>query len=191
MAKTSKKSTAKRSTAKKAKPASKASPKKKADAPLMELFEHGLKDIYWAENALTKAIPKMMKKAVDGNLRNALEDHLKVTKNQAENLKQVFASIDKPARGKKCTGIEGIIKEGEELMEEFNNNLIDGAIIAAASKVEHYEMSSYMTLITLADELKLTKAKRILQEILKEEMEADEVLQNLASNSAGLATERM
>lgn len=157
----------------------------------MELFEHGLKDIYWAENALTKAIPKMIKKAVDGNLQHALENHLKVTKNQAEKLRQVFASIDKPARGKKCTGIEGIIKEGEELMEEFNNNLIDGAIIAAASKVEHYEMSSYMTLITLADELKLSKAKRILQEILKEEMEADEVLQNLASNSAGLATERM
>lgn len=191
MAKTTKKTTSKKTTAKKSKPASKASAKKKEEVPLMELFEHGLKDIYWAENALTKAIPKMIKKAVDGNLQHALENHLKVTKNQAEKLRQVFASIDKPARGKKCTGIEGIIKEGEELMEEFNNNLIDGAIIAAASKVEHYEMSSYMTLITLADELKLSKAKRILQEILKEEMEADEVLQNLASNSAGLATERM
>jgi ferritin-like metal-binding protein YciE len=163
----------------------------KEDAELMELFEHGLKDILWAENALVKAIPKMIRKAKDGNLKTALEGHLSVTMHQAEKVKAVFESLGKPARGKKCTGIEGIIREGEELMEEFNNNLIDAAIIAAASKVEHYEMSSYMTLITLAEELKLDKAIRILRGILDEEKEADTVLQNLAANLAGLTTERM
>jgi ferritin-like metal-binding protein YciE len=194
MAKTMKKGAAKKSSAKKApaqhrtpKPAATKKPgRKKEPAELSELFEHGLKDILWAENALTKAIPKMIRKAQDGNLKTALEAHLSVTMHQAEKVKSIFESIGKPARGKKCTGIEGIIREGEELMEEFNNNLIDGAIIAAASKVEHYEMSSYMTLITLAAELRLDKAKRILQEILQEEMEADAVLQNLANNQAGL-----
>lgn len=195
MAKAAKKTKARKASPKSAtrkspsKSTRRAAPKQKEPAELMELFEHGLKDIYWAENALTKAIPKMMRKATDGNLKAALADHLDVTKRQAEKLKGVFASINKPARGKKCTGIEGIIKEGEELMEEFNNNLINGAIIAAASKVEHYEMSSYMSLITLAEELSLAKAQRILEQILEEEMEADEVLQNLASNAAGLANQ--
>jgi ferritin-like metal-binding protein YciE len=165
--------------------------KRKEPAELSELFEHGLKDILWAENALTKAIPKMIRKAKDGNLKAALEAHLSVTMHQAEKIKEIFALMDKPARGKKCTGIEGIIREGEELMEEFNNNLIDGAIIAAASKVEHYEMSSYMTLITLSEELRMESATRILREILEEEKEADEALQHLAANAAGLATERM
>lgn len=152
---------------------------------LMKLFEHALKDMYWVEKALTKAIPKMIKKAESEELISALEDHLEVTEGQVDKLERVFKAIDKTPRAKKCVGMAGIMEEGEELMKEFENEpVLDGAIIAAASKVEHYEMSSYMSMITLAETLDLPKEAALLQEILNEEMEADKVLNSLAGTTA-------
>ena len=151
---------------------------------LMKLFEHALKDMFWVEKALTRSIPKMVKKANSEELINALEDHLDVTENQVSKLERVFAAIDKTPRAKKCVGMEGILKEGEELMEEFAGPAIDAAIIAAAQKVEHYEMSSYMSMITLARTLDMVKEAAILEEVLAEEMEADKLLANIAATSA-------
>jgi ferritin-like metal-binding protein YciE len=168
------------------KSASKKSPlaTKSGKEALMELFEHGLKDLYWVEKALTKSIPKMIRKAENEELANALEDHLEVTENQVDKLERIFNAIDKAARAKKCVGMEGILKEGEELMKEFDGPVLDSAIIAAAQKVEHYEMSSYMSLITLADTLDMPKESALLQEILAEEMEADKTLSRIAGTDA-------
>jgi ferritin-like metal-binding protein YciE len=149
----------------------------------MKLFEHGLKDILWVEKALTKSIPKMIKKATSEELINALEEHLEVTEDQVSKVERVFAGIDKTPRAKKCTGMVGILTEGEELMAEFESPTLDAAIIMAAQKVEHYEMSSYISLITLARTLDLVKEADILQEILDEEMEADKLLTNIAVRS--------
>ena len=152
---------------------------------LMKLFEHALKDMYWVEKALTRAIPKMIKKAESQELISALKDHLKVTEKQVEKLERIFKAIDKTPRAKKCVGMAGIIEEGEELMSEFEGEpVLDGAIIAAASKVEHYEMSSYMSMITMADTLNLPKEATLLQEILNQEMEADKLLNSIAGRSA-------
>jgi ferritin-like metal-binding protein YciE len=144
---------------------------------LMQLFEHSMKDMLWAEKALTKAIPKMAENATDDELKAALEEHLTVTEGQIDKLLEVFEKIDTAPSAKKCAGMEGIITEGQEIMEEFDNELINGAIVTAASKVEHYEMSSYMSLVALAKEMGLNSAVTILQEILAEEMEADKKLQ--------------
>lgn len=152
---------------------------------LMKLFEHALKDMYWVEKALTKAIPKMIRKAESEELISALEDHLEVTEGQVDKLERVFRAIDKTPRAKKCVGMAGIIEEGEELLKEFEGEpVLDGAIIAAASKVEHYEMSSYMSMITLAETLDFPKEAALLQEILNEEMEADKLLNSLATTTA-------
>ena len=146
----------------------------------MKLFEHALKDMYWVEKALTKAIPKMIKKAKSQELKSALEDHLNVTEDQVSKLEKVFAGIDKKPQAKKCVGMDGIMKEGEELMEEFKGPVLDGAIIAAAQKVEHYEISSYAGMITLARTLDMPKEADILQKVLNEEMESDKILANIA-----------
>jgi ferritin-like metal-binding protein YciE len=152
---------------------------------LMKLFEHALKDMYWVEKSLTRAIPKMIRKAESEELISALEDHLEVTEGQVDKLERVFRAIDKTPRAKKCVGMAGIIEEGEELLKEFEGEpVLDGAIIAAASKVEHYEMSSYMSMITLAETLDLPKEAALLQEILNEEMEADKLLNSLAGTIA-------
>jgi ferritin-like metal-binding protein YciE len=150
------------------------------NADLMKLFEHGLKDMYWVEKALTRSIPKMIRKATSKELKSALEDHLRVTERQVSKLERVFKAIDKTGRAKKCVGMEGILKEGEELMSEFGKPTVDSAIIVAAQKVEHYEMSSYISLISLAEVMDLVKEADILQEILNEEMEADKLLTTLS-----------
>lgn len=184
--KKSTKSNASKKTSSKAAPARKSTTKASSNGhanpkeELMELFEHGLKDMYWVEKALTKAIPKMIKKAERDDLINALEDHLDVTEGQVEKLEKIFSAIDKAPRAKKCVGMEGILKEGEELMKEFEGPILDAAIIAAAGKVEHYEMSSYMSLITLADTLNMPKESKLLQEILQEEIDSDKTLTRIA-----------
>lgn len=147
---------------------------------LMKLFEHALRDMYWVEKSLTKAIPKMIKQASSEELQSVLEDHLMVTSRQVSGLDKVFSGIDMTARAKKCAGMEGILKEGEELMKEFAGPIQDAAIIAAAQKVEHYEISSYVSMITLARTLDLVKEAAILQGILDEEVEADRLLTNLS-----------
>jgi len=183
----SKKSSAKKPSAKKSSSgksiASKSSGKKSelsGREDLNKLFEHSLKDMYWAEKALTKAIPKMIRNAESEALQSILEEHLGVTEMQVTKLEQVFGSIGVPARGKKCPGMEGIITEGNEIMEEFNSPAGDTAIIAAARKVEHYEISSYMAMISLADTLGMSKQSQLLKEILAEEQEADGILERFA-----------
>jgi ferritin-like metal-binding protein YciE len=148
---------------------------------LMKLFEDELKDIYWAEKALTKAIPKMIKNATSTDLIEALESHLSETQNQVTRLEEVFNSIDKKAAAKKCEAMEGLIKEGQEIMEESEEGaMCDVGIISAAQKIEHYEIASYGTLRQFAETLSLTEAADLLEQTLNEEKAADEKLSEIA-----------
>jgi ferritin-like metal-binding protein YciE len=149
---------------------------------LREFFVDSLKDLYWAEKHLTKALPKMAKKATSDELRNALEKHLAETENQVVKLEQVFASIDEKAVAKKCEAMEGLVKEAESIMSETENGTMtrDVGIIAAAQKVEHYEIASYGTIRTLAEVLGLPEAAELLNQILDEEKNADSQLTQIA-----------
>jgi ferritin-like metal-binding protein YciE len=151
---------------------------------LHELFEMELKDIYWAEKALTKAIPKMINKATSQELISALEEHLAVTEKQVGRVEQVFEMMNMPAKAKKCEGIDGILKEGEEIMKEADKGMArDAGIIAAAQKVEHYEIASYGTLCSFAKTLGMDKEAELLEETLNEEKEADAKLSQVAESS--------
>ena len=153
--------------------------------PLFNLFVDELKDIYWAEKHITKALPKMIKAAHSDELKSALEEHLEVTEAQIERLNEVFSVIGKKAEGKKCEAMEGLIEEGEELMSEYKGSpAIDAAIISAAQKIEHYEIASYGTLRTFANRLGYEEAVDLLQETLDEEAEADETLTEIAESFA-------
>jgi ferritin-like metal-binding protein YciE len=155
---------------------------------LNSLFEDSLKDIYWAEKALTKAIPKMIKNATSEELVDALTDHLEVTRNQVARLEQVFELINKPARAKKCEAMEGLIKEAESIMEETEEGVVrDAGIIAAGQKVEHYEIATYGTLCAFAKVLGEDEAAGLLQETLDEEKEADETLTQVAETAINIA----
>ncbi|MGE5796671.1 MAG: ferritin-like domain-containing protein [Ignavibacteria bacterium] len=148
---------------------------------LMKLFEDELKDIYWAEKALTKAIPKMIKNATSTDLIEALENHLSETQNQVTRLEKVFNSIDKKAVAKKCEAMEGLIKEGQEIIEECEEGAMrDAGIILAGQKVEHYEIATYGTLRQFAETLKLQEAVNLLEQTLMEEKAADAQLTEIA-----------
>ncbi|MFO7524916.1 MAG: ferritin-like domain-containing protein [Ignavibacteriaceae bacterium] len=154
---------------------------------LMKLFEDELKDIYWAEKALTKAIPKMIKNATSTDLIDALESHLSETQNQVTRLEEVFNSIDKKAAAKKCDAMEGLIKEGQEIMEECEEGaMCDAGIISAAQKIEHYEIASYGTLRQFAETLELTEAVDLLEETLNEEKAADQKLSEVAISAVNV-----
>jgi len=149
---------------------------------LADLFLHHLKDTYDAEKRLTKALPKMMKAASSPALKGAFKDHLGVTEQHVHRLEQIFAMMDKPARGKKCVGIMGLIEEGEELVkEEPDEAVLDAGLIAAAQKVEHYEISAYGTMATYAEMLGMNDAVKLLQQTLGEEKETDSALTELAT----------
>lgn len=151
------------------------------ESQLMKLFEDELKDIYWAEKALSKAIPKMIKKATSDELIEALENHLGETQEQIKKVEQVFDIIGKKAVAKKCEAMNGLIKEAEEIMKDCEKGaMCDAGIITAGQKVEHYEIASYGTLRTFADTLGLSDASSILEEILEEEKAADEKLTEVA-----------
>ena len=151
---------------------------------LMKLFEDELKDIYWAEKALTKAIPKMIKNATSQELVKALTNHLSETENQITRLEQVFESIGKKAVAKKCEAMEGLIKEAGEIMESCDKGaMCDAGIISAGQKVEHYEIASYGTLRQFAKTLGLTEAISLLEATLKEEKAADEKLSEVATSA--------
>ncbi|SRR5690606_26336424 len=151
--------------------------KKGAAKGLRDLFEDELKDIYWAEKALVKAMPKMAKNASSKELVSALEHHLKETEKQVERLEKVFESMDKKASGKKCDAMEGLIEEAEDLMKSTEVGVVrDAAIISAAQKVEHYEIASYGTLCSMAKTLGEDKAAKLLYETLEEEKSTDEKL---------------
>ena len=148
---------------------------------LENLFIHELKDLLSAEKQLVKALPKMAKGASSESLRTAIEEHLEQTKGHVDRLEQVFAIIEKAPRAEHCKGMEGLIEEGAALLEEEGAPaVIDAALIAAAQKVEHYEISGYGTARTLAELLGLEKAVELLQQTLDEEKETDEKLTELA-----------
>ena len=149
-----------------------------------KLYLDQLKDAYNAEKQLMKALPKMVKAATSPELRTALEDHLEVTRRQVERLEEIFQDMGKPASGKTCKGMAGIIDEGSEILHEDGDpTVIDAGIIAAAQRVEHYEIASYGTLKTFARTMGDSKAARILEEILDEEKEADQRLTQIAETS--------
>ncbi|MBL7919667.1 MAG: ferritin-like domain-containing protein [Bacteroidia bacterium] len=154
------------------------------ESKLMELFEDELKDIYWAEKALTKAIPKMIKNATSPDLIEALENHLTETEEQVKKVEQVFETIGKKAVAKKCEAMAGLTKEAEEIMKDTDKGAMrDAGIISAAQKVEHYEIASYGTLRTFAVTLGLENAVGILEEILEEEKGADGKLSEIAEST--------
>lgn len=151
---------------------------------LMELFEDELKDIYWAEKALTTAIPKMIKNATSEELIAALTSHLTETKNQVERVEQVFEAIGKKPEAVKCEAMAGLIKEAGEIMEECEEGAMrDAGIISAGQKVEHYEIATYGTLRQFAETLGLTKVVKLLEETLAEEKAADVQLTEVAVNA--------
>ncbi len=151
---------------------------------LMKLFEDELKDIYWAEKALTKAIPKMIKNATSEELIEALEFHLDETEEQVKRVEQVFELLGKKATAKKCEAIEGLIKEAAEIMESCETGaMCDAGIISAAQKVEHYEIATYGTLRQFAETLNLTEVASLLETTLDEEKAADEKLSVVATNA--------
>ena len=157
---------------------------------LAELFEETLKDVYFAENAILKALPKMAKKATSKDLQQAFTDHLDETKGQVKRLDQIFKMLGKPARGKPCEAINGITDEGAEIMKDFKNApALDAGLLAAAQAVEHYEISRYGTLRTWAEELGMPDAARLLQETLDEEEATDHTLTELATSVINLEAE--
>ncbi len=159
----------------------------KTGSKLQGLFEDQLKDIYWAEKALTKAIPKMIKNATSEELVEALENHLEETDNQVARVEEVFEILEKRPQAKKCEAMEGLIKEAEELMKENEEGVIrDAAIISAAQKVEHYEIATYGTLRTYAQTLGMDDIAEILESILEEEKNADETLTEVAETAVNL-----
>ena len=154
---------------------------------LEKLFEDELKDIYWAEKALTKALPKMIKNASSPELIKAIETHLAETEEQVNRVEQVFELLGKKAAAKKCEAMDGLIKEAEEFMTESDEGVMrDAAIISAAQKVEHYEIASYGTLRAFAETLGLDDIAQLLEQTLQEEKNADEKLTEVAVTAINL-----
>jgi ferritin-like metal-binding protein YciE len=150
---------------------------------LEDLFLQELKDVYDAEKQILKALPKMAKAVDSEELRDALEHHHAVTETHVDRLERVFEMMEKPARGKKCAAMEGLLKEGSELLkEDAEPAVLDAAIIGAAQKVEHYEIAAYGTLATYAKLLGYGDAKELLGQTLEEEKQTDETLTGIASD---------
>ena len=148
---------------------------------LHDAFIDELRDTYDAEKQITKALPKMVKTASSPELRAAFEAHLEETRAQVARLEEIFGSLDEKVRGKHCDGMEGIIEEGKSVMEEdFDETTMDACLIAAAQRVEHYEMAAYGTLVAWARVMGHTEAADLLQETLDEEKAADEKLSSIA-----------
>ncbi len=151
---------------------------------LNELFLDTLKDIYYAEKQILKALPKMAKAANSEDLQAAFEKHHGETEEHVERLEQVFELIGKPARTKKCDAIEGIITEGKEIMEEYADTpALDAGLLAAAQAVEHYEISRYGTLKAWANKLQMSQAAKLLEQTLSEEKKTDETLTKIAEKA--------
>jgi len=151
---------------------------------LRDLFVDELKDIYWAEKALTKAIPKMIKKSTSQQLIDALEEHLEATKGHVERCEKIFEKLGMPARAKKCEAMQGLTSEAEEIMESTEEGVVrDAGIILAAQKVEHYEIATYGTLCAFAKTLGKNDIADLLEQTLKEEREADDTLTEIAEST--------
>jgi ferritin-like metal-binding protein YciE len=158
------------------------------DKDLNDLFLDTLKDIYYAEKQILKALPKMAKAASSEKLRAAFEKHHGETEGQVERLEQIFELIDKPARAKTCEAIQGILDEGKEVMDEYKGSeALDAGMLAAAQAVEHYEISRYGTLKQWAQQLGMKDAVRLLDATLQEEKKTDQSLTSLAEAAVNLA----
>ncbi|MET0968679.1 MAG: ferritin-like domain-containing protein [Tardiphaga sp.] len=158
------------------------------DKDLNDLFLDTLKDIYFAEKQIVKALPKMAKAATSDKLRAAFEKHQVETEGQIDRLEQVFELLEKPARGKTCDAIMGILDEGKEIMDEYKGtSALDAGLLAAAQAVEHYEISRYGTLKTWATELGMKDAAKLLDATLSEEKKTDDTLSVLAKTAVNLA----
>jgi ferritin-like metal-binding protein YciE len=154
-----------------------------ADKDLNDLFLDTLKDVYYAEKQIYKALPKMAKAATADQLRAAFEKHHTETEGQIDRLEQIFDRLGKAARGKKCDAIEGILDEGKEIMEEYaGTSALDAGLLAAAQAVEHYEMSRYGTLKAWAAILGHKDAVKLLDQTLAEEKKTDDALSKLATS---------
>jgi ferritin-like metal-binding protein YciE len=146
-----------------------------------DLLLDELRDLYHAEKQLVRALPKMAKKAKSDQLRQAFEHHLEETRGQVDRLEQVFDKLDTRVRAKRCEAMEGLIEEAEGLMEEITTpEVLDAALIAAAQKVEHYEIASYGTVRALAEELGHNEVASLLEATLNEEKSADQKLNEIA-----------
>ncbi|AWN54395.1 ferritin-like domain-containing protein [Methylobacterium sp. 17Sr1-1] len=158
------------------------------DKNLRALFLHQLKDTYFAENAILKALPKMAKAARSEELRGAFGVHVEETREQVKRLDQVFRSIGEKPEGVTCQAIQGIIAEGEEVMQEFSGSeALDAGLIAAAQAVEHYEITRYGTLLAWAKQLGFGEAEGLIKETLVEEENTDELLSELAEEAVNPA----
>ncbi len=148
---------------------------------LNDLFLEALKDVYHAEKQLLRALPRMAKAAESEELRQAFQTHREETEGQIERLEEVFEIVGKPARGKTCQAMQGIIEEGKEVMEDFaDSEALDAGILAAAQAVEHYEITRYGSLKSWAEELGMQDAARLLDQNLQEEKKTDQLLTQLA-----------
>lgn len=180
-------STHKKTSAKETTPRGVTKPKASAASGLTELFEDGLKDIYWAEKALTKALPTMVKNASSVELKDAIDNHLTETEEQIVRLEQVFKIIGQKATAKKCDAMEGLIEESKGMIEETEIGVVrDAAIIAASQKIEHYEIATYGTLRQFAETLGFPEAATLLEQTLDEEKGADKMLTEVAVNAINL-----
>ena len=152
---------------------------------LNDLFLTTLKDVYYAEKAILRALPKMAKAAESGDLKEAFVKHRDETAGHVERLEQIFDKLGKKASGKTCEAIKGIIEEGEEIMDDFeDSDALDAGLIAAGQAVEHYEISRYGTLRTWAQQLGMRDAAKLLDQTLAEEKKTDELLTQLAEARA-------
>ena len=168
--------------------AAKVPAKKDAAKQLKDLFEDGLKDIYWAEKALVKALPKMEKNATSPKLKKAISDHLAQTENHVQRLQACFEAMDKKAVAKKCDAMEGLLEEGKGIMEETQpGDVRDAGIIAASQKVEHYEIATYGTLAAFAKVLNEKECLKNLLATLEEEKKCDLLLTSIADTTLNTA----
>ncbi|MFT3977659.1 MAG: ferritin-like domain-containing protein [Sphingomonas bacterium] len=161
-------------------------------ATLHDLFLHTLQDIYYAENQITKALPKMIEKATDESLRAGFEQHLEETNRQVDRLEEVFALLDERVKAVDCPAIDGIIKEANEVAGDIADKyVLDAALIASAQAVEHYEITRYGTLIAWAREMGHDQVIELLEATLEEERATDEKLSDLAESAANARADHM
>jgi ferritin-like metal-binding protein YciE len=155
---------------------------------LSDLFYETLRDMFYAEKKILRTLPKLAKAVNSDDLREAFLHHRDETVGQVERIERVFEIIGKPARGKTCDAIDGIIQEGNEVMADFKGNpALDAGLLAGAQAVEHYEISRYGTLIAWAKEMRLSEAPGLLQETLQQEIKADELLSKIAKKAVNAA----
>jgi ferritin-like metal-binding protein YciE len=157
---------------------------------LQDLYVEGLKDLYSAENQILKALPKMIKASKHQELKQAFQMHAEQTREQVKRLERICDDLGVSPRGKKCVGMEGLLEEGKELIQEKpDEDVLDAGLIAAAQHVEHYEMAGYGTLRTYAQQMGLTEHARLLQTTLDEEGETDKKLTRLAERRINIEAE--